>query len=831
MAMTRGGRLAATALPILLSGLGAGVARADTPAATTGGGVANASEIVVTATRQSQAISKVPESVSAYTGAKLEVLDVKSFADLAKYTPGVSYDVDSHDISIRGIDSQAGSGTTGVYIDDTPIQVRNLGLNANNTLPEVFDLQRVEVLRGPQGTLFGAGSEGGTVRYITTQPSLTTYSANAHAEVAATQNGSPSYEFGVAAGGPIVQDKIGFRVSYWDRHDGGWVDRTDGGDIGGFQSDANFVDTYVLRGALTFAPTSNLTVTPSINYENREQNNHDEYWVGASDPAAGQFNSGTPERMADKDHFDLPSLRIEWDAGPVNVISNTSYYDRKELVNGYSGTLYNLSYFQHFTSNTDPDPFDDGTNIIPGDPPNPVDPQFNTPVGCGSTPPVKSMPGCVIGNLLTATGLNLPGFGPYVSTNLTTNTQDNVTQEFRVQSANPQSRLNWTAGFFFAYDSQRSIEEIRDPQLPALTQYLWGETMLQAWGENLLPNGDDYINDTGGHDRQIALFGDATYDIVGGLKLNVGLRYAWTHFDYKNFNDGAQDLLDDGGVPATASGHKDETPFTPKVSLIYQINPSDMVYATYSVGYRIGGATPPLPIPACGSTPFPTSYNSDSLDSYEIGTKDSVLNHTLYVAASAYYVKWKNIQQAVYVPECGIQYTTNLGNAVSEGFDVEGTWRIVEHLEADLSVGYTDAHYTDNAIDPTTGLLLAAKGDVLDVAPWTVSLGAQYDFTVMDRDGFVRADYEYAARRSGPIPAEDPQTAYFDPGLVPDPTTNLVGMRAGLNFNKVALALYVDNLLDAHPQLDLQHQDANTALYEATTFRPRTVGLAMDYKF
>jgi iron complex outermembrane receptor protein len=100
----------------------------------------------------------------------MEVLDIKSFADIAKFTPGVTFDEERHDVSIRGIDSKAGSGTTGIYIDDTPIQVRALGLNANNTLPAVYDLDRVEVLRGPQGTLFGAGSEGGTVRYITPNP-------------------------------------------------------------------------------------------------------------------------------------------------------------------------------------------------------------------------------------------------------------------------------------------------------------------------------------------------------------------------------------------------------------------------------------------------------------------------------------------------------------------------------------------------------------------------------------------------------------------------------------------------------------------------------------
>lgn len=150
----------------------------------------------------------------------MDVEGIKSFADVSKFTPGVSFDQASHDISIRGVQSTAGSGTTGVYIDDTPVQMRNLGFNANNTLPAVFDLDRIEVLRGPQGTLFGAGSEGGTVRYITNQPSLTHFSGFAHAEFAGTEDGAPSYEVGFAEGGPLVEDKLAFRISAWYRRDG-----------------------------------------------------------------------------------------------------------------------------------------------------------------------------------------------------------------------------------------------------------------------------------------------------------------------------------------------------------------------------------------------------------------------------------------------------------------------------------------------------------------------------------------------------------------------------------------------------------------------------------
>ena len=838
--------LASTAFAAPIACAAAAYAQTAAPAP---GKAQDTTEIVVTATRQSQALSKVPLSVSAFTAAKMDIQGVKSFADLAKFTPGVTFNEDRHDVAIRGIDSQAGSGTTGIYIDDTPIQIRALGLNANNTLPAVFDLQRVEVLRGPQGTLFGAGSEGGTVRYITTQPSLKDFSALAHTEVATTEDGSPSYEFGAAMGGPIVEDKLGFRVSAWARRDGGWVTRNNDQDVGGVDKNANRSDTYVLRGALTWAATPNLSITPAINYEKRDQHNHDEYWVSTSNPGSGQFNSGTPDRMADADRFYLPSLKIDWDLGPVKLISDTSYYNRRERVNGYSGTLYNLSYFQHFTTNTDPDPFDDGTSFTPGQSFNPIDPEYVTPAGCATA--AQGQRGCITGPLLNANGLNLPGFGPYVSRNWITNTQENFTQEVRLQSNNPGARLTWTAGVFYTHDSQRSTEEINDPQLPALSQYLWGEDMLTAWGDTLLPNGDDYINDTKGHDRQVALFGDATFKITDDLKLNAGLRYAWTHFDFHNENGGAQDLLcNTGGFAAGGaancspdvtfidghpyklnSGKKDETPFTPKIGLSYQITSDDLLYATVSKGYRIGGAVPQLPS-ACGATPFPTQYNSDHVLSYELGSKDRFFDRKLQVSGSVYYIQWNNIQQAIYVPACGIQYTTNVGDATSHGFDLQAQWQVTHALDLEMSVGYTDAHYSGDVFDKTTGIELAGKGDGLPGTPWTVTLAAQYDVTINDHDAFIRADYEYYSRANSPLATELPVSdPYYDGALRPDPPYGEVSLRAGMNLAKWDVAFYANNLFNLHPQLDLQHQDAGTALFEATTLRPRTIGMELNYKY
>jgi outer membrane receptor protein involved in Fe transport len=775
---------------------------AQTAPAPANGHEAGVEEVVVTATRRAEKLSKIAVSASAFTQEKMEVLGIKNFADMAKYTPGVTYDPGTNDISIRGIDSQAGSGTTGIYIDDTPIQLRNLGFSSNNTLPSVFDLDRVEVLRGPQGTLFGAGSEGGTVRYITPQPSLTDYSGIAQSEIAFTQDGAPSYEGGAAFGGPIIDDTLGFRVSGWYREDGGWIDRVNVNTDQTTEKNANNVDTYVLRGALTWAPTSHLTITPSFDYQNRRQNDQDQYWVGLSNPDAGKYVDATPDRLEDKDRFYLASLNMHYDFSGAELISNTSYFDRGEHVNGYSGTLYNLSYFQSILAD-DTDPM--GNTCAPGQ--------------CRTN----------LYPLLTPTGINLPGLPDYVAHADITNSQRDVTQEVRLQSTDANSPLTWVVGMFYAYNTQESKEEINDPQLAAITQYLWSETVLQAWGESLLPNGDDYINDTLAHDSQIAIFADATYAFTDQWKLEAGIRLARTHFDFVNYADGPQNFGPSGGA-----GKESETPFTPKVSLDYQVTPDDLLYTTIAEGYRIGGANAPFPLVACGVPSVPSSYSSDKTWSYELGAKDKWLGGNLSTQASIYYINWDNIQQDVYLPLCGLQYTANLGKAVSKGFDLQADYQITDSLHLDGTIGYTDARYTANAYS-ADGTLLVGSGDAIGgqpwISPWTLTAGGEYDFQLLQNDAYFRADWEFASHNTWPLATQNPASESYDPSLVADPTTNTLSLRAGAIIGTLDASLFMNNVLNAHPQIDLNHQDSSTLLYEASTFRPRTTGLTLTYRY
>src|ERR1700677_3942978 len=236
----------------------------STPDAATAGAL---SEIVVTATRREESISRVPISITAINQDAIDQKGIKDFSDIVRFTPGVAFDSSqTNQISIRGISSSGGSGTTGIYIDDTPIQVRNLGFNSDDTLVKLFDLDRVEVLRGPQGTLFGAGSEGGTVRYITVQPSLTETSVYAKGETSYTQGGAPSYESGLAVGTPVIDGVFGIRFSAWYRRDGGWIDRIDPTTLQLVDANANRDGTAALRLAGVWQPHDDTRQTPHIFY-------------------------------------------------------------------------------------------------------------------------------------------------------------------------------------------------------------------------------------------------------------------------------------------------------------------------------------------------------------------------------------------------------------------------------------------------------------------------------------------------------------------------------------------------------------------------------------
>lgn len=795
MISDRNGLTPTLAKKILLVGsamLLASAASAETaaPAAQVADATHDPNEIIVTATRQSEAISKVPISISAFSQKTLDTKGIKSFADVARFTPGVRFDEGSNNVSIRGIASNAGAGTTGIYIDDTPIQIRGLGFSSDNSLPAIFDLDRIEVLRGPQGTLFGAGSEGGTIRYITPQPSLTQLQTYDRAEVSSTAHGALSYEAGAAVGGPLVKDTLGVRISAWHRRDSGYIDHVDSQTGAIDDKNINHGEVTVLRGALAWEPSPGLRFTPSIQYQRRTTNASDNFFVGLSDPRSGVFHTSTPEYRGVRDRFILPSLFARYDIGGVSMISNTSYFKRTNY-SGYSGTLYDLSYYQ---------------SLCQG--------------------------GCSIDPFLTPTGIDrqLPY---YLSPSKVTNKQKIFTQELRVQSNNSAGRFNWVVGLFYQHSKQRSTEELIDPLGNAFFNQVFGMSLEDFFGYPLYNGIDSYINDSNATEKQIAGFANVTFAVADKLKLTAGARYAKTKFSVVNFADGPQNGSRTEGV-----GSSSDKPFTPKLGVNFQADQNNLFYASWSRGFRAAGANPPVPIDPCaaslanlGIPSAPITYKSDTVTSYEVGSKNRLFGGKLSLDGSVYQVDWKNIQQIVNLPQCAIRFIANLGKARSRGFDLQATLRPTQSLTIDGSVGYTHTRYTENASLSPTGAIVVKSGDAIEGSPWTVALGAQYNFPLGRHDGYIRGDAEYKSRLKAPTTERDPLSANYDRALIAPAAYTFVSARAGAVLGKANVSLFVDNLFDVAPQLGYQHQDSNTLLFENNTVRPRTIGLTFIYRY
>jgi len=766
------------------------------------------SEIVVTATRQAQVASRVPISISAYSQESMDVRGIKSLADVARFTPGIRFGRSaggaSNNISIRGIASDAGAGTTGIYIDDTPIQIRGLGFSSDNTLPAIFDLERVEVLRGPQGTLFGAGSEGGTVRFITPQPNLDHFQTYDRAEIAAVAHGGVNWETGAAIGGPIVPQKLGFRISAWHRRDAGYIDHVDNQTGMVDDKNINHGDVTVLRGALAYAPDDDLKLTLGITYQKRVTNASDNFFVGISDPGNGIFRTSTPEYRGSSDRWYQPSLNIQYSTGKVSITSISSYFERMNHT-GYSGTLYNLSYYQKC--------YLDGCGF-----------QSTGPGGSTDTNPGPLYP------FLTPTGIDkrLPY---YLSPSRVTNTQRLVTQELRLQSSDPNARLNWVVGLFYQHSRQRSTDELVDPLGNSFFNAVFGQSLEDFFSYPLYGQ-DSYINNSVATESQIAGFANVTYGITEKLKLVAGGRYAQSKFSVVNFADGSQN-----GSRTEGSGKKTDKPFTPKLGVNYQADRNNLFYASWSKGFRAAGANPPIPVTPCaddlatlGLDSAPGAYKSDTVTSWELGSKNKFFGGKIQIEASAYTSNWSDIQQIVNLPTCALRFIANLGTARSRGFDLQASLSPLRGVTLDLAAGYTDTHFTQDARLAPEGQVVVLNGDAIEGPPWTLSVGGRYEFGIGGIDAFVRGDLQYQSRLRRPIPQRDPASASYDAGLIAPAATTFVSLRAGALVHGADISLFIDNLLDSAPRLALAHQDSSTLLFENATFRPRTIGLTVTYR-
>ena len=746
-------------------------------------------EIIVTAQRRTERLQDVPISVSVMSQAAMDAQGTRNIDDVARLTPGVSYvrgavnnNFESSNISIRGIDSSAGAATTGLYLDDTPIQSRHLSFGTFNAYPALFDVARVEVLRGPQGTLFGAGSEGGTLRFISPEPDLKRSSIYARAEGAGTDGGDPLYELGVAGGAPLIEDKLAFRASVSGRREGGYLDRYDWHTGALVDKRANSNKTVTARLAVKWAITDKLSVTPSIYYQKKEVDDISAYWAitpGTPDPTNGLFDSkfrtGNAIASPNSDKFTLAAIKLDWDLGPVTLVSNTSFFDRKQTATS-DYTQFNRSIF------------------------------LGTPF------------------------FDLAG-GP--SPTEWKDNQQNFTQEIRVQSSDATAKLNWTAGLFFQRARENTVENVYDPDL---LDFFGVPSNDPSYAGGYIYRQDPFSS----VDKQTALFAQADYRITDKFKVVAGVRVSKNEYE-GNAQYGGFVLF---GPPVGSTGKITEHPVTPRFGAEYRVNEDNLLYLTIAKGFRIGGTNPKVAttciadLTSYGLTDVPDKYNSDSLWSYEIGSKNQFNDRRILLNASAYIIKWKNIQQNVALNNCGFQFTANLGDLRSTGFDLQGEFKLTDAVAVGGTFAYTDAKYTSTtfatpAAAASGAFSIVSDGDRLGGSPWTLALFTQVNFPVAAYDGYARVDYQYGAALNDLTPAQNPANGGSPSTIFNVPANAYTSARAGVKLDGWDVSLFAQNLLNTQPKLSQQLQGVPGAssLFQVYTWRPRTIGVTALYRY
>ncbi|MBV8910281.1 MAG: TonB-dependent receptor, partial [Gammaproteobacteria bacterium] len=416
-----------------------------------------------------------------------------------------------------------------------------------------------------------------------------------------------------------------------------------------------------------------------------------------------------------------------------------------------------------------------------------------------------------------------------------TDHQNNFTQEIRLSSADPAAPLQWTVGGFYLHANENSTEFIYSPD--ACSNPLAPCTM----GANLT-----YLQPRFSMiDRQKAAFGEVSYKLSSMFKLTAGLRYSKLDYsgDVQEFEQGIFGL---SSVNTVSSGS--DKPLTPRFVFDFTPDSDSLYYVSAAKGFRPGGINTHLPPPCTVGLPsLPATFSSDSLWQYEIGTKDTLFDRRLQVSASAYYIKWKNIQQFVYLT-CGLGFDYNLGELTGKGGDIEIDWRVTP----DLTLGFTAA-YTDSAFDGPISLAgiypLVSPGDHLQASPWNTDLNLEYVWNALARKPYIRLDYQFATAQHSLVPFLDPANHPNDDPTLPGlPELRVLDIRAGVRFNGLDLSLFVHNALDYHTQIFASRDLATTALngyvtgtggpavnfdtnYFARGLPPRTYGATLTYRF
>jgi outer membrane receptor protein involved in Fe transport len=842
------GLFVSTALFAVLGGHQAMAQSANNSQSATANSGSALEEVVVTATRQTNTVNRVALSIAAVTQKTLDQQGIKSAQDITRVVPGLNITgaaaaqngSTNTTFSIRGVVATVGAATTGVYLDDVSMSKRaNTGVSQQNgaPLPVLFDLDRVEVLKGPQGTLYGGSSEGGAIRFITPSPSLTKMSGMARVEVNNVEMGGVGYEFGAATGGPIVQDKVGFRISGMYRRTAGWIDAYSAYDNSLLVKDGNGRTEYVIQPQLlwqvtpdfsakfsyykshattdggpgtvteihrpdgSLAPASQTFTTPTVcNPTTRPATllNAAPGGQGAQAWAVPMTFNCSPNGLAAGTHFRPSQTYGPFKSGKdVALIITGQSRVHNGSINDLGVGALTLNYQTPWFLATSI------TSLID-------DRSFLGNQGGFEDPNTQSR---TVEDNSAHIGFPLFGFakpggivGDYNGGFTGVNARQQVAQEIRLTSP-AGKRLTWVAGFYYA-DSKTGVGYTYPGDGNAQLQAYYGISAFAKYGidniSGLMARLDADIDD-----KETAGYADVNFWITPKFKLEAGVRYASDYFSYHQLNYGQFGGRLPDNPTALTKGVAKSTPLAPKFGAEYQFAPDKIVYVTAAKGFRAGGVNPQVSQSTCDAgltalgitaNQIPVAYGPDEVWSYEVGEKFRLLDNRLQLNAAAYQIDWAGVQATIPI-SCGFNFVMNGGRAQSRGLDFQSSFRPIQPLTVTVNAGYTDAKYLDAVAGPNPAVLVAPsinKGDGFNIPKWQASASAQWDTKLMDKyDGYARLDYQW---QDAYINGVSYGTASYNPFTRFAPAQSQLSIRVGVSRDKMEVNVFVNNLTDNRAQ-------------------------------
>lgn len=592
-------------------------------------------EIVVTATKRELGMQDVAIAISALSGENLENKGATDFESYARLLPGLSY-VDAGSgkkkLTVRGLsdgtefDAQL-QATTSIYFNDIP-------LTSGVSSPDLHmtDIARVELLRGPQGTLYGAGSLGGTLRIITNEPEQGEFSGKIDANYSATKSGDPSSTVNMMLNVPLTES-LALRAVAYTKHDGGFIDyihpRVS-------EKDANDIDTKGGRLSLAYEPNDELKVNASYIYQ--ESDIDGKAWFNPGNDLT--INAAVKDQQRDKTQ--IYNFTVDYNFGDVALYASSSYFSGdNDWVFEYSENAYLALK-----------PIYDFSGIEPVSPHH-----FNEEFSIFAQE--VRLQSVDDSNFQWTVGLFYQ--------------KDEVDHEQIVVVDNLGGLLN---------------------VLGALQPGISG-ALVAPGGPFYVGDEVVYRNQNDFQIEQTAIFGEAYYDFNDQWSATIGLRAFETEISDVGSSRGIQNLLTGRvGTPpglSTGSTQASENSVNPKFEISFRPDDDRMIYALASKGYRVGGSNSDIAA-AAGA---PSQYKSDSLWNYELGFKTQWMDNQLRLNGAVYYLDWSDIQTKSLLSN-GFGYIDNAGSASITGFELEGAWQIDDIWSLDFGFDIKDAQLEED---------------------------------------------------------------------------------------------------------------------------------------